>query len=177
MISRAWLACLIFSLSAGLGHQALALTQDDAENALAKANNDYFNSLVAGQARTPDQLEKLKADTVIQAQQNLDQVVEGKWHQAMNQQSSESDSANPDDSEWPQIRALLSGRGGGRSAPAYSRGRPAVIDPSRAQVDGNRKPASLGSPATASGQDRPAVALDGKAIPKYLEFPGRAQSP
>lgn len=175
MISQAWKAFLCLAIGVLLGHQALALTQNDAENALAKANNDFFNALVSGQAATPGQLEKVKADTVTQAQKNLDQVIEGSWHDALvNQAPALVDpSSLSDDLTWPGIKALLSGQGGRGSLPYYSTGQARSIDPSRIRAGVVRKPASLQGD---SGSDSPQMALDGKAIPKYLEFRGRRKA-
>ena len=48
---------------------------EDAQNALGKAQNNYFNALASGKAKTPEEKEKLRRETVLPAAAHLDQVL------------------------------------------------------------------------------------------------------
>jgi hypothetical protein len=158
----AFLAALALSVS--LGTQSAradsSVTRSQAEANYVKAHNDYFNGLMSGQANTPEQQEALRQSTVGQATQAFSQVIYQQWQQAFSQVYTPADVAarKIEPASWANLGGILSGQKSDRSL---------------AGGDAAGQNAGMAPLAPAPKRE---TALDGKGIPRVLEFKGTSTS-
>lgn len=163
--------------------EALADHLSEAEGKLTAAKNRYFDGLLTGPRKTPEETERLKAKILTPAQEEVSRVLDaenkvfaGKYLNLMSRSQFEKELAAAEREEArSSIRAIPIQSVGEFIQTLFGEGEPTrslAGGGSGGSPDADDGYSSGGKGATPTQPSKPRVIIDGRNVPKVIEFPG-----